>query len=138
VRFDASIFTVPRNETPGHLRVAGAILLILGLIIVIGGGALALLLFGIRIPAEWLPEGTRIEGTPGDGLSKLQRVGSWAVTLLLLTCGIAAILQGFWQLFLGRKNKMLLRIIIAAAVVIVAGGVVASIHEGCPIGRICQ
>jgi hypothetical protein len=117
---------------------AGALLLVLGPILLVGGAAFAWLLLGIPIPAEWLPEGTRIDGTPGEGLSQFQRIAIWAIALLLLTCGAAAMLQGFWQLFLGRKNRMLLRIIIAAAIVIAAGGVVASFVEGCPIGRICQ
>jgi hypothetical protein len=138
VRFDSSIFTVPRTETSRQLRVAGAILLVLGPILLAGGAAFAWLLSGIPIPAEWLPEGTRIEGTPGDGLSQFQRAAIWALASLFLTCGGAAMLQGFWQLFLGRKNKFLLRVIIAVTIVIVAAGVVASIVEGCPIGRICQ
>ena len=120
------------------MRAAGAILLFLGLVLLVGCAAMAWLLLGIGIPAEWLPEGTRIEGTPGEGLSQWQRGGLWGLALLLLICGAAAMLQGFWQLFLGRKNKWLLRIIVAAAIVVVAVGVVASIYTGCPIGRICQ
>jgi hypothetical protein len=138
VRFDASIFTVPRTETPRQLRIAGALLLLLGPILLAGGVAFAWLLLGIPIPDEWLPEGTRIEGTPGEGLSLFQRIAIGAIAVLFLTCGAAAMLQGFWQLFLGRKNRVLLRIIIAVAIVIVAAGVVASFVEGCPIGRICQ
>ena len=138
VRFDPSIFTVPRTENSRQLRIAGAILLVLGPILLVGGAAFAWLLLGIQIPDEWLPEGTRIEGTPGEGLSRFQRAGLWAVALLLLTCGAATMLQGFWQLFLGRKNKMLLRVIIAVTIVVVAGGVTASMFAGCPIGRICQ
>jgi hypothetical protein len=138
MRFDASIFTAPRTETTRQLRVAGAILLVLGPILLAGGALFAWLLSGIPIPAEWLPEGTRIEGTPGDGLSQFQRAAIWALASLLLACGAATMLQGFSQLFLGRKNKFLLRVIIAATIVIVAAGVVASIVEGCPIGRICQ
>jgi hypothetical protein len=114
------------------------LLLVLGLILLAGGAVFAWLLLGIPIPAEWLPEGTRIEGTPGDGLSQFQRAALWALVLLLLACGAAAMLQGVWQLFLGRKNKMLLRIIVAATIAIVAAGVVASVVAGCPIGRICQ
>ena len=138
MRFDASIFTVPRTETSRQLRVAGAILLVLGPILLAGAAAFGWLLLGIPIPAEWLPEGTRIEGTPGDGLSQFQRAALWVFTSLLLACGAATVLQGFWQLFLGRKNRFLLRVIVAVTIVIVAAGVVASIVEGCPIGRICQ
>ena len=138
MRFDPSIFTTPRNETPRQLRVAGAVLLVLGSVILAGSGPFVWLLLGIPLPVEWLPEGTRIEGTPGDGLSQFQRAGTWAFTILLLTCGAAAMLQGFWQVFLGRKNKLLLRVIIAAAILITAAGVVASMVVGCPIGRICQ
>lgn len=138
MRFDPSIFTAPRQETTGQVRVAGALLLILGPVLLVGSAAIAWLLLGIAIPAEWLPEGTRVEGTPGEGLSSLQRAALWGLALLFVTCGTAAVLQGFWQLFLGRKNKWLLRIIIAAGVVVVAAGVVASIVTGCPIGRICQ
>jgi hypothetical protein len=138
VRFDASIFTAPRNETPKQLRVAGALLLVLGPILLGGSVLIAWLLLGIPIPADWLPAGTRIEGTPGEGLSQFQRVGLWAFALLILAGGAAATLQGFWQLVLGRKNKMLLRIIIAVTIIIVAAGVVGSIFSGCPIGRICQ
>ena len=138
MRFDPAIFTAPRQETTGQLRVAGAVLLVLGPVLLVGGVLFAWLLLGIAIPAEWLPEGTRIEGTPGEGLWPFQRAGLWGVVLLLVVCGAAAVLQGFWQLFLGRKNKWLLRIMIAAAVVVVAVGVIASIVTGCPIGRICQ
>jgi hypothetical protein len=138
VRFDPSIFTAPRNETTGQVRAAGALLLLLGPVLLVGGVAIAWLLLGIEIRAEWLPEGTRIEGTPGEGLSQFQRGALWGLAVLLLTCGAAAVLQGFWQLFLGRKNKWHLRVIIASAIVVVAAGVVASIYTGCPIGRICQ
>lgn len=138
VRFDPSIFAAPRTETTGQVRVAGALLLLLGPVLLVGGVAIAWLLLGIEIRAEWLPEGTRIEGTPGEGLSQFQRGALWGLAVLFLACGAATMLQGFWQLFLGRKNKWLLRVIIAAAIVVVAGGVVASIYTGCPIGRICQ
>jgi hypothetical protein len=135
---DPAIFTALRTETKRQIRVAGAVLLILAPVLLVGAAGIAWLLLGIGIPAEWLPEGTRIEGTPGDGLSPVQRIALWSLASLFLACGAAALLQGFWQLFLGRKNKWLLRIIIAAAVVVVAGGVAASIYTGCPIGRICQ
>jgi hypothetical protein len=138
VRFDPAIFTALRTETKRQIRVAGAVLLILAPVLLVGAAGIAWLLLGIGIPAEWLPEGTRIEGTPGEGLSPVQRIALWSLASLFLACGAAALLQGFWQLFLGRKNKWLLRIIIAAAVVVVAGGVAASIYTGCPIGRICQ
>jgi hypothetical protein len=138
MRFDPSIFTASRTETTKQVRVAGAVLLLLGPVLLVGGAIIAWLLLGIAISPEWLPEGTRMEGTPGEGLSQLQRVGLWAAALLLLACGTAATLQGFWQLFLGRKNKWLLRIIVAAGITVVVAGVVASIYTGCPIGRICQ
>lgn len=137
MRFDPSIFMAPRSETPKQLRIAGALLLVLGLFIVVGSAGFVWLLLGISIPADWLPEGSRIDGTPGDGMSPYQRVMAWAFILLLLACGAAAMLQGFWQLFLGRKNRALLRIIIAATVVIVGAGIIASMVTGCPIGRIC-
>jgi hypothetical protein len=70
--------------------------------------------------------------------SRFQRIALWGLASVFLVCGAAALLQGFWQLFLGRKNKWLLLIIIAAAVVVAASGVAASIYTGCPIGRICQ
>ena len=138
VRFDPAIFIAPRTETKKQIRVAGAVLLILAPVLLVGAAGIAWLLLGIGIPAEWLPDGTRIEGTPGEGLSQFQRAALWGLASVFLACGAAALLQGFWQLFLGRKNKWLLRIIIAAAVVVVAGGVAASIYTGCPIGRICQ
>ena len=138
VRFDPAIFTAPRTETKRQIRVAGAVLLVLAPVLLVGAAGIAWLLLGIGIPAEWLPDGTRIEGTPGEGLSPFQRGALWGLASVLLVCGAAALLQGFWQLFLGRKNKWLLRIIIAAAAIIVAAGVVASIYTGCPIGRICQ
>jgi hypothetical protein len=138
VRFDPAIFTAPRTETTKQIRVAGAVLLILAPVLLAGSAGVAWLLLGIGIPAEWLPEGTRIEGTPGEGLSLFQRIALWGLASLFLACGGAALLQGFWQLFFERKNKWLLRIIITAAIIVVAAGVVASIYTGCPIGRICQ
>ena len=138
VRFDPAIFTAPRTETTKQIRVAGAVLLILAPVLLAGAAAITWLLLGIAIPAEWLPEGTRIEGTPGEDLSQLQRAGLWGLASFFLACGAATALQGFWQLFLGRKNKWLLRIIIATAVIVVVGGLVASIYTGCPIGRTCQ
>ena len=138
MRFDPAIFTAPRTETTGQVRVAGALLLLLGPVLLVGGVAITWLLLGIEIRAELLPEGTRIEGTPGEGLSQFQRGALWGLAVLFLAGGAATMLQGFWQLFLGRKNKWLLRVIIASAIVVVAAGVVASIYTGCPIGRICQ
>lgn len=138
MRFDPAIFTAPRHENSRQLRAAGALLLILGPIVLAGGAALAWLLSGVPIPAEWLPEGTRIEGTPGAGLPQVQRAGLWALTSAFLVFGAATVVQGFQQLFLGRKNKVLLRIMIAVTILIVAAGIVASVLTGCPIGRICQ
>ncbi|MBA4096791.1 MAG: hypothetical protein C0484_08500 [Rhodospirillum sp.] len=138
VRFDPAIFIASRTETTKQIRVAGAVLLILAPVLLVGAAGIVWLLLGIGIPAEWLPEGTRIEGTPGEGLAPIQRIALWGLASLFLACGAATVLQGFWQLFLGRKNKWLLRVIIAAAVIVVVGGVAASIYTGCPIGRICQ
>jgi uncharacterized membrane protein YidH (DUF202 family) len=137
-RFDFSIFTAPRNEPPGQLRFAGAVLLVLGPVLIAGGAVFFWLQSGAHIPAEWLPQGMRIEDSAGDGLSPVQRAGIAAIALLFLTCGAATTLQGFWQLVLGRKNRVLLRIIVAVAVVLGVDGVAASLYTGCPIGRICQ
>jgi hypothetical protein len=57
VRFDPSIFTAPRAETTKQIRVAGAVLLILAPVLLVGSAGIAWLLLGIGIPAEWLPRG---------------------------------------------------------------------------------
>ena len=64
--------------------------------------------------------------------------GGRDLALSFLACGTASMLQGFWQLVLGRKNRMLLRIIVAVAIAVVAAGLAASVYTGCPIGRICR
>jgi len=136
--FDFSIFRVRRQQTPRELRIGGAIMLPLGVFVTAGGVLFAWLLLDLPIPVEWLPAGTRIERSPGDGPSDLQRVGLGAIALLLLTFGTATIIQSVWQLVLGRQSQTLLRLMLVIVVIIVAAGVVASGIMGRPIGRVGQ
>ena len=78
--FDFSIFRVRRPQTPKELRWGGALMVVLGLVVLTGGAAFAWLLIDLPIPARWLPAGTRIErGPPEDGPSDLQRASIAAV-----------------------------------------------------------
>jgi hypothetical protein len=137
MRFDPQVFAI-RPQTPEQLRWGGALIAVLGLFVLAVGAAFAWILLGLPIPAEWLPAVTRIDGTPGEDLSGLQRVGFAALTIWILSFGVVAMALGLWQLALGRQHRLLLRatIVLATAILFVVS--LASVISECPTGRICQ
>jgi hypothetical protein len=125
-------------QTPARLRLGGILMLILGLPILAIGGLFSWLLLDIAIPSNWLPSGIRIDEPLGAGLSGLQRFGLFALTAWMLAAGICSVLMGGLQLVLGRQSRVLVKTIIWLGVMIFILGGLASVINGCQVGRICQ
>lgn len=106
MRPDPSLFRI-RAQTSRQLRWGGAIIVLLGLVVLIIATPFVWIVMGLPISASWLPAGTHIEGNPGDGLASLpawQRFGIFALVGWMVAAGITSLALGLWQLLLGRQH----------------------------------
>ena len=134
---DPELFLI-REQTSRQLRWGGALIVVLGAVVLVGGMLFATLLLGVTPPESWLPAGTHIEGTPGEGLTTFQRIALFSVTAALLAFGLAALTLGLWQVVTGRQPRLLLKFMLAILAAFWLVGGIASVISGCPVGRICQ
>jgi hypothetical protein len=106
-----TLFRPARDQTPRELRIGGAILLVLGLIVAACGVTIA---GAIDLSAS----------------SGLHRAGQIALIASFLLFGVAAIVQGLLQLLFLRRSQTLLRLIFAICVLLAAADIVVALVMG--------